>query len=80
MDKTINFYKRIKEDYDNVGLCLQAYLYRTMDDVKAMIDINPWIRLVKGAYNELDTIAFKRKKDVDENFFMTSKYFLEQIQ
>ncbi len=80
VDKTINFYKRIKEDYDNVGLCLQAYLYRTMDDVKSMININPWIRLVKGAYNEPDTIAFKKKKDVDENFFMISKYFLEQIQ
>ena len=80
VDKTINFYKRIKEDYDNVGLCLQAYLYRTMDDVKAMIDINPWIRLVKGAYNEPDTIAFKKKKDVDANFFMISKYFLDLIQ
>ena len=80
VDRTINFYKRIKEEYNNVGLCLQAYLYRTMDDIKAMIDINPWIRLVKGAYNEPDTIAFKRKKDVDENFFMISKYFLEQIQ
>ncbi len=51
-----------------------------MDDLKDMIDINPWIRLVKGAYNEPDTIAFKRKKDVDENFFMISKYFLEQIE
>ena len=80
VDKTIDFYKRIKEDYDNIGLCLQAYLYRTMDDIKAMIDINPWIRLVKGAYNEPDTIAFRRKKDVDENFFMISKYFLKQIQ
>ena len=80
VDKTIEFYKRIKEEYDNVGLCLQSYLYRTMDDVKAMIDINPWIRLVKGAYNEPDTIAFKNKKDADENFLTISKYFLEQIQ
>ncbi len=80
VDKTIEFYKRIKEEYDNVGLCLQSYLYRTMDDVKAMIDINPWIRLVKGAYNEPDTIAFKKKRDTDENFFTISKYFLEQIQ
>ncbi|MCH7774535.1 MAG: proline dehydrogenase family protein [Bacteroidetes bacterium] len=80
VDKTIDFYKRIKEDYDNVGLCLQAYLYRTMDDVKAMIDINPWIRLVKGAYNEPDTIAFKRKKEVDENFITISKYFLKEIK
>ena len=80
VDKTIDFYKRIKEEYDNVGLCLQSYLYRTMDDVKAMNDINPWIRLVKGAYNEPDTMAFKKKKDADENFFTISKYFLEQLQ
>jgi proline dehydrogenase len=80
VDKTINFYKDVKQDYDNVGLCLQSYLYRTMDDIKEIIDINPWIRLVKGAYNEPDTIAFKEKKDADENFLTISKYFLEQIQ
>ncbi len=80
VDKTIDFYKLIKEEYDNVGLCLQSYLYRTMDDVKAMIDINPWIRLVKGAYNEPYSIAFKNKKDADENYFTISKYFLEQLQ
>jgi proline dehydrogenase len=80
VDKTIEFYKDIKQDYDNVGLCLQSYLYRTMDDVKALIDINPWIRLVKGAYNEPDTLAFKRKKDADENYFRISTYLLEQMQ
>jgi len=80
VDKTIDFYKYIKEDCDNVGLCLQSYLFRTMDDIKAMIDINPWIRLVKGAYNEPDTVAFKKKKDADENYFTISKYLLEQMQ
>ena len=80
VDKTINFYKDIKQYYDNVGLCLQSYLFRTMDDVKALIDINPWIRLVKGAYNEPDTIAFKKKKDVDENYFGISTYLVEQMQ
>jgi proline dehydrogenase len=79
VDKTIELYKVIKEDYYNVGLCLQSYLYRTLEDIKAMIDINPRIRLVKGAYNEPDTIAFKKKKDADENYFTISKYFLEQI-
>jgi proline dehydrogenase len=79
VDKTIGFYKDIKIDYDNVGLCLQSYLYRTMDDIKDMIEINPWIRLVKGAYNEPDTIAFKKKKDADENYFTISKYLVEQI-
>jgi proline dehydrogenase len=80
VDKTIDFYKAIKENYDNVGLCLQSYLFRTMNDIKAMIDINPWIRLVKGAYNEPGTIAFKKKKDSDQNYFIISKFFLEQMQ
>ena len=47
VDKTIIFYKKIKEQYNNVGLCLQAYLYRTMADLESMIQINPWIRLDK---------------------------------
>jgi proline dehydrogenase len=80
VDKTVEFYKKIKEEYDNVGICLQAYLFRTMDDIKNMIDIKPWIRLVKGAYNEPDTIIFKENRKVDKNYFEISKYLLEQIQ
>jgi len=80
VDKTIEFYKKMKEEYDNVGLCLQAYLFRTMDDIKNLIDIKPWIRLVKGAYSEPDTIIFKEKRKVDENYFSISKYLLEQIR
>lgn len=79
-DKTINFYKKIKEHYNNVGLCLQAYLYRTMDDLKKMIEINPWIRLVKGAYKEPSTVAFPKMSQVNENFMSLSKYLLEQIK
>ena len=79
VDKTIEFYKKIKEEYDNVGLCLQAYLHRTLDDLQRLIDIKPWIRLVKGAYNEPDTIAYKEKRKVDETFFTLSKYLLDQI-
>lgn len=80
VDKTLEFYKKVKVEYDNVGLCLQAYLYRTMDDLQNMIEINPWIRLVKGAYKEPENIAFKKKKNVDENFLELSKYLLKQIQ
>lgn len=78
VDKTINFYKNIKENYGNVGLCLQAYLYRTMDDVKKMIEINPWIRLVKGAYKESPSVAFKKLADVNKNYLKISEYLLEQ--
>jgi proline dehydrogenase len=80
VDKTINFYKKLKEKNDNVGLCLQGYLYRTMDDIKGMIDIKPWIRLVKGAYKEPATVAFPKLTNVNENYIVLSKYLLDQIK
>jgi proline dehydrogenase len=79
-DKTIEFYKEIKKDYQNVGLCLQAYLYRTLDDIKGMIEINPWIRLVKGAYKESSSVAFPRMEQVNENFMRLSEYLLNQTK
>jgi proline dehydrogenase len=79
-NKTINFYKKIKENYNNVGLCLQAYLYRTMDDLKDIMDINPWIRLVKGAYKEPTTVAFQKLSDVNKNYIALSEYLLRQIK
>jgi proline dehydrogenase len=79
VDKTLDFYRRIKSDYSNVGLCLQAYLYRTMDDIKSMIEINPWIRLVKGAYKEPSSVAFPKMLQVNENFLKISDFLLEQI-
>ena len=80
VDKTINFYSRIKENYENIGICLQAYLYRTMDDIKEMIDLNPWIRLVKGAYKETDSVAFKKISQVNENYLSIARYLLMQIK
>jgi proline dehydrogenase len=79
-DKTIDFYKKIKEKHQNVGLCLQAYLYRTMDDIKGMIDLNPCIRLVKGAYKESSSVAFPKLSQVNDNFLLLSNYLLEQIK
>jgi proline dehydrogenase len=79
-DKTIDFYKKIKVKHQNVGLCLQAYLYRTMDDIKGMIDLNPCIRLVKGAYKESSSVAFPKLSQVNDNFVLLSDYLLEQIK
>jgi len=78
-DKSINFYKKINEKHYNVGLCLQAYLYRTMDDIKSLKDINPCIRLVKGAYKEPASVAFKKMSQVNENFITIAMFLLQQI-
>ena len=79
-DKIINFYKTIKKNYNNVGICLQAYLYRTMDDLKDIIEINPWIRLVKGAYKEPSSVAFQNISEVNKNYLSLSEYLLQQIK
>ncbi|MBE0571957.1 MAG: proline dehydrogenase family protein [Ignavibacteriaceae bacterium] len=78
VDKTIAFYKKIKENQDNIGLCLQAYLYRTLNDLKNLIAIKPSIRLVKGAYKEASSIAFPKISQVNTNYMRLSKYLLEQ--
>ena len=79
-DKTIDFYKKVKEEIDNVGLCLQAYLYRTEKELNDLLKIKPAIRLVKGAYKEPKEIAFEEKSKVDENYFKLSKILVEELK
>jgi len=64
-DATLDLYRSLKEKHPNVGICLQAYLRRTTADVHALIPLKPAIRLVKGAYDEPASIAFRRKDEVD---------------
>jgi proline dehydrogenase len=68
-DATLELYLRARETSSNVGVCVQAYLYRTEKDVERLIAAGGTVRLVKGAYNEPAEIAFPKKKDVDDNFF-----------
>jgi proline dehydrogenase len=76
VDRTLELYRRARQAYPNVGVCLQAYLYRTAKDLAALKELGPAIRLVKGAYKEPATVAFPRKRDVDRNYFELSKELL----
>jgi proline dehydrogenase len=77
VEMTLDLYRRVLLEYPNVGICLQAYLYRTKDDLTKLLPLRPSIRLVKGAYNEPREIAFPLKKDVDENYFELAKLMLQ---
>ncbi|WP_028783614.1 proline dehydrogenase family protein [Thalassobacillus devorans] len=66
--KTIDIFKELRKEYDNVGTVLQAYLYRAAEDIEDLDQYSPNLRLVKGAYKESPKVAFPEKKDVDENF------------
>jgi len=65
---TIETVGRLKQSYDNVGVCVQSYLYRTRDDLERL---NGWevpVRLVKGAYRESAEVAYAEKAKVDRAF------------
>ncbi len=76
VDATLGIYRRARKAYPNVGVCVQAYLYRTEKDLDSLISIGASVRLVKGAYNEPAEIAFPQKKDVDENFLHLAQRLL----
>lgn len=68
LEMTLDIYYELRNDFDNVGLVIQAYLYRSADDVQKLSELNTNLRLVKGAYKESADVAYPDKKDVDENF------------
>jgi len=76
VDRTIDVYKKVRKTYSNVGLCLQSYLYRTEEDLENLLPHLPAIRFVKGAYKEPPSVAFRKKSDVDANFFKLTRTLL----
>jgi proline dehydrogenase len=68
LDRTLTIYRRLLSEFPNVGVCLQAYLYRTREDLQSLLPLGGGIRLVKGAYREPAAIAYPKKRDVDTNF------------
>ncbi|MFP9202853.1 proline dehydrogenase PutB, partial [Enterococcus faecalis] len=66
--KTLDIFKDFRKKYEHVSTVLQAYLYRTEKDIDDLDSLNPFLRLVKGAYKESEKVAFPEKSDVDENY------------
>jgi len=76
VDVTLEIYQRALKQHPNVGICLQAYLYRTEKDLADLLPLRPSIRLVKGAYKEPPPLAYPKKADVDENYLALAKEML----
>jgi len=76
--KTLDIYKKIRDEgYDNIGFVIQAYLKRSMDDLKDLAHYNPSTRLCKGIYDEHPDIAYKDKERIRENFKDMLQYMVE---
>lgn len=66
-----------QQEYRNVGIALQAALYRTEQDVRRMNELGARVRLVKGAYKEPEAVAYQRKPDVDAAFLQLMRLLLD---
>jgi proline dehydrogenase len=66
VDPTFRVYRRLREaGLDAVGTVVQSYLYRSEEDLAALLPLKPNLRLVKGAYLEPAEVAYPKKADVD---------------
>jgi proline dehydrogenase len=78
-DATLRLYRELREaGHDNVGIVLQAYLRRTVDDVRALADLTPNVRLCKGIYVEPPAIAYREFEEVRANFAKVLAALLDQ--
>jgi len=75
-ESTVELVRGVRRVHRNVGLCLQAYLYRTREDLESLLPDAPMIRLVKGAYAEAPAVAYRKKSDVDRNFLSLAERML----
>jgi len=77
-DATLRLYRTLREDgYDNVGVVLQASLRRTVDDVEALADLRPSVRVCKGIYIESPEIQFRDYEAVRANFVLAVEALLD---
>ena len=78
VDTTLDIYHRLQDQYQfqNVGIVIQSYLYRSEADVTQLIDEGAWVRLCKGAYAEPPDIAFADKSDTDASYVKLTNMML----
>jgi proline dehydrogenase len=75
---TIDVFRTLHKDFPNTGIVLQAYLFRTADDTKSLMDGGMKnFRLCKGIYKESPTIAFQGRGEVQQNYLSVLKQMFE---
>jgi proline dehydrogenase len=67
-DDTLWIYRTLRADNPDIGVVLQAYLHRSLDDVKALADLTPDYRLCKGIYIESPKVAIQDPAEINANF------------
>ena len=77
-DDTLEIYKRLRKDFNNVGAVIQAYLKRSREDVRSLIEEGTTnLRICKGIYDESKEIAFKDKEEIRDSYIDLVQMMLE---
>lgn len=77
-DRTLAIYRRLRGEFANVGVVIQAYLYRSEEDVRELMAQGmAHLRLCKGAYDEPPAVAFQPKAEVDQSMLRLIRLMLD---
>ena len=77
-DDTLRLYRELREaGHENVGVVLQAYLRRTIDDIRSLADLRPSVRICKGIYVEPPELAYQGYEEVRANFVRALEALLD---
>lgn len=77
-DRTLDVVTDLHARHKEVGTVIQAYLYRSRQDIERMCELGIRVRLCKGAYLEPQNVAFASKRQVDENYLELAKLLLDR--
>ncbi len=75
-EQTVSTVKEVRARFEQVGTVIQSYLYRSRVDIEQLVDQGTRVRLVKGAYKELESVAYQDKADVDKNYIQLMEILL----
>lgn len=79
VESTVVGYETLAREFRNSALCLQAYLHRTPADIQRLLPLQPYIRLVKGAYREPASIALQRRDDISSRYRVLGRELLGTV-
>jgi|TARA_B100000929_G_scaffold144737_1_gene114638 proline dehydrogenase len=74
--KTLKFFKKGLEIHEDVGTVIQAYLHRSLDDLKELDSSKLNLRICKGIYSEAPEIAIQDRKKINDNFIKIAETLL----
>ncbi|SIR64314.1 proline dehydrogenase family protein [Natronorubrum thiooxidans] len=83
-DATLDAFEDLAREYGDddqyrVGVCVQANLRRTRDDVERLADVPGKVRFVKGAYDEPAAVAYRESPRVDQEYKTLLEYAFERF-